>query len=82
MSLIWKSECLKSFDDCSIYLLQVPSMAHHPLAGIPGALTAPMNLSKPSKEQILQHHNLLQAHQAQLRAGGPLALQVCIILSN
>ncbi len=60
-------------------MAQATTLAHQAaLAQIPGMLTSPINLStiKPSKEQIAQHRNLLQAHQAQLRALGPLGLQM------
>ncbi len=50
--------------------------AHHALTSMTRA--SPMNLTtnvRPTAEQLRQHQNLLQAHQAQLR-GNPLGLQL------
>ncbi|KAK2178727.1 hypothetical protein NP493_532g03040 [Ridgeia piscesae] len=47
-------------------------LAHHSVAHT----AAPMNLTtnfKPTTEQMRHHQNLIEAHQAQLRSGGPLA---------
>lgn len=47
-------------------------LTHHSVAHT----AAPMNLTtnfKPTTEQMRHHQNLIQAHQAQLRSGGPLA---------
>lgn len=54
------------------------SAQHAMAAAAAGVITSPMNLStamKPTSEQMRQHQNLIQAHQAQLRAAGPLGLQ-------
>ena len=64
-----------SVSSAAAAMVQASNLAHQAaLSQIPGMLGAPMNLStmKPTKEQVLQHQNLLQAHQAQLRALGPL----------
>ena len=68
-----------SVSSAAAAMVQASNLAHQAaaLSQIPGMLGGPMNLStlKPTKEQVLQHQNLLQAHQAQLRALGPLAFQ-------
>ena len=67
-----------SVSSAAAAMVQASTLAHQAaLSQMPGMLGAPMNLStlKPTKEQVLQHQNLLQAHQAQLRALGPLGFQ-------
>ena len=68
-----------SVSSAAAAMVQASNLAHQAaaLSQIPGMLGGPMNLStlKPTKEQVLQHQNLLQAHQAQLRALAPLAFQ-------